>query len=171
MQLMLLCTLICAVGKAMPPPPPVTDYRMHCLYLYKFSQLLKWPNEPKEFVIGVVGVSPLIPILEKYIEAKNKSAVIKYKVVRFANAEAITDCAILYVVKEQLPNYDLITKKVLGKPTLIVTEVPGLIKRGSGVNFIVDDGYSIKVQMNKTAIEAHQLKITAEFLKLGTEIL
>jgi hypothetical protein len=161
--------MLCAVSRAIPPPP-VSDYKIHCLYLYKFSQSLKWPTEPKEFIIGVVGISPLIPTLEKYIESKNKSSVIKYKVVRFANAQAITECQILYVVKDQINNFDLINAKVVGKSILVVSEVPGLIKRGSGVNFIADDGYSIKVQMNKAVIESHQLKTTTDFLKLGTEI-
>jgi hypothetical protein len=154
-------------------PSSNTDYKMHCLYLYKFSQYLKWttvkPND--EFTIGVVGVSPIIPALEKYIAAKNVSSAVKYKLLRFSNAQAITDCNIVFVSKEQVGSFDLIVKNLINRQILLVTEVPGLIKRGACVNLISEEGFSIKVQINKSAIEAHGLKISPEFLKIATEIM
>jgi YfiR/HmsC-like len=152
-------------------PPANTDYKMHCLYLYKFSQYLKWPDaKPNdEFTIAVVGISPIIPVLEKYIAAKNMSSSVKYKLLKFANAQAITDCNIVFVSKEQVGSFDYIVKSLASKQTLIVAEVPGLIKRGACVNLISEGGFSIKVQINKSVIDAHNLKISPEFLKIATE--
>jgi hypothetical protein len=143
---------------------------MHCLYLYKFSQLVKWPAAQQEFTIGVVGVSPILPALEQYIAAKNKSSAIQYKLLRMASAQMVTDCQLLYVTREQLGGFDIIEKRMTGKPTLLVSEVPGLIKRGAGINLIAEDGASIKVQVNRSVIEQHGLKTSPELLKLATEI-
>jgi hypothetical protein len=169
---MLCCTLICTANTAYMPSPSA-DYKMHCLYLYKFSQLVKWPAPApnNEFTIGVVGNSPIVPALEQYIAAKNQSATVTYKVRRFSSAQAIGPCQILYVVKDQLPNFDNIMKALAGKPTLLVTEVPGLIKKGSCVNLIYEEGASIKIQINKSAIEAHNLKMMPQLLSLATEVM
>jgi YfiR/HmsC-like len=149
------------------------DYKIHCLYLYKFSQLIQWPTSApnNEFTIGIAGISPIIPVLEQYIAAKNKSSTIKYKLLRFSNAQSITNCNILYISKELLGNFDAIQKSVAGKETLLVTEVPGLIRKGSCINLIYEEGASIKIQVNKTAIESHKLKASTELLKLATEII
>jgi hypothetical protein len=169
---MLCCMLISTASSAVYPPPPPADYKIQCLYLYKFSQLVQWPqSNTKEFTIGVVGISSLIPVLEQYIAAKNRISAIKYKVVRFASVEYITDCNLLYVVKDQAGNFDMITKKLNGKPTLLVTELGGLIKRGAGINFIAEEGASLKIQINKAAIESHNLKVLPELLKLATEVM
>jgi hypothetical protein len=171
-RLLLCCALVCTVCSAAAPVPS-ENYKMHCLYLYKFSQLIKWPapETSREFRIGVVGITRLTPVLEQYIASKNKSSAVAYKVLRFETAAAITDCEMLYIAKEQLSSFDAIVKKMTGKPTLLVTEVPGLIRRGACINLIAEEGASIKVQGNRGVIEAHQLKASPEFIKLCTEIL
>jgi hypothetical protein len=171
LRLIIACALLCIVSGAIPHPQD--NYKMHCLYLYKFSQLIKWPEgkNPQEFTILVVGVSPLIPELEQYINSKNKSSAVKYKLLRFASAQAIEDCNLLYITKEQLSSFELVVKKIAGKPILFISEVPGLIKKGSCINLITEEGSGIKVQINKAAIESHNLKISPELLKLCNEIL
>jgi hypothetical protein len=171
LRLVISCALICMVSGAIPPPQD--NYKMQCLYLYKFSQLITWPElkNPNEFTILVVGVSPLIPELEQYINSKNKSSAVKYKLLRFASEQAVEDCNLLYVTKEHLGSFELIVKKLAGKPILLISEVPGLIKRGSCINLIAEEGASIKVQINKAAIESHNLKVSPELLKLGKEII
>jgi YfiR/HmsC-like len=149
----------------------VGDYKIHCLYLYKFSQLIKWPETTTEFTIGVVGISPIVPVLEQYFASKNKSSTIKYKVIRITAAQVSSSYNLIFVTKEQVATFDQISKNMAGKPSLLVTEVPGLIKRGACINLISEEGSSIKVQINKSSIESHNLKPSKELLKLGTEII
>jgi len=168
---MILCAIVLISG-GFNSAPVSADYKMHCLYLYKFSQLVKWP-EPRakqQFTIGVVGITPLAPSLEQYLSVKNNSSAVKYKLLWFKSFESIADCDLLYVSADQLKNFDQIVKKMNGRSTLIVSEVKGLIKRGAGINFIYEEGTSIKVQINKTAIEAHKLKVSSELLSLGTVV-
>lgn len=139
--------------------------------MYKFSQLVKWPNpQPQEFTIGIAGISPLVLTVEQYFAAKNKSSAIKYKVMRFTNANDITNCNLLYVTKQQAGSFDEIVKKFEGKPTLIMSEVAGLIKRKSCINLIYEEGSSLKVQVNKAAIESHNLKPLPDLFKLANEV-
>jgi hypothetical protein len=169
---MLCCMLAFTTGSAVCPPTTSTDYRMHCLYLYKFTQLIKWPVPPaQEFTIGIVGISPVIPSIEQYFAAKNKSSAVKFRIVRFKNASDITTCNLLYVAKQQAGiGFDEILKRTAGKPTLILTEVAGLIKRGACINLISEEGISLKVQINKMAIESHNLKPSPELFRLANEI-
>jgi YfiR/HmsC-like len=165
--------LVFTASSAVNVPSVNADYKMHCLYLYKFSQLIQWPSAVpnNEFTIGIAGISPIIPALEQYIASKNKSSTIKYKLLRFSNPQSITNCNILYVTKELLVNFDAIQKSIAGKETLLVTEVPGLIRKGSCINLMYEEGSSIKIQVNKAAIESHKLKASTELLKLATEII
>ncbi len=160
------------VANTMHPPGQAADYKMHCLYLYKFSQLITWPYKKEgEFVIGVAGNSLLIPTLEQYIISKNKSAVVKYRLLKFSSVQTITDCDLLYVTSDQLGSFNAIIKKTTGKPTLIISEVPGLIRRGSCINLLYDEGSSIKIQVNKAAIESRELKVSSDLFKLAAEVL
>ncbi len=171
-RLVLCCILTITASSAVHSPHLNTDYKMQCLYLYKFSQYVSWPSAKptEEFTIGVVGISSIIPVLEKYIATKNASSAVKYRLLKFSNVQSITNCNIVYVTKEQVNNFEMIVKFFAKKQTLVVSEVAGLIKRGSCVNFIGEEGASTKIQVNRTAIAAHDLKAGPEFYKIATEI-
>jgi hypothetical protein len=149
------------------------DYRMHCLYVYKFSQLTQWQVQKSntDLVIGIAGITPLVPELEQYIKSKNNTLASKIKVIRFASAAIASQCDVLYITKEQIKNTDTYLQKFKNKPVLIITEVPGLIKKGACINLIYEEGSSIKIQMNKTAFANQQIKITPELAKLANEII
>ncbi len=168
-KLVLSCMFICMVNVA--AYVPAGDYKMQCLYLYKFSQLVEWPENKSrlEFNIGIVGTSPMIPQLEQYINTKNRYSAVKYKIERFASAQAVTNCDLLYITREQSVSFEMIVKSLNGKPTLLVAELPGLIRRGACINMIAEEGSSIKIQINKSAIESHRLKVSPDFIKLGNE--
>lgn len=148
-----------------------SNYKMHCLYIYKFSHLVSWPKSKPEFTIGVIGISPLIPELQGYINSKNRTSAIKYKLVRFANTQSISDCNILYVCKDQLSSFESIVLKTEGKQTLLISEVGGLIRKGSCINLITEEGASIKIQINKSAIESRKLNYSSELIKLANEVI
>ena len=148
------------------------EYKIYSLYLYKFSQLVEWPAQStkKEFVIGVIGISPLIPELEKYVNSKNSYSAMKYKVVRISVTNKISNCDLLFITKAKSDTIAEVVKNEEGRPTLIVTEQPGLIKRGACVNMISEEGSSLKIQINKSSIASHRLKASSDLIKLSHEV-
>lgn len=168
----ILLSLILIVSLSSASYTTEYGFKICSLYLYKFTQLVEWPtqNNKKEFVIGVIGVSPLIPELEKYIASKNNYSVIKYKVIRINDITKISDCDLLFITKSKSDTVAQVVKTEEGKPTLIVTEQPGLIKRGACVNLIEEEGSSLKIQINKASIESHHLKASSDLIKLSHEI-
>ena len=148
-----------------------SDYRLPCLYIYKFSQHIKWPEttEVKEIVIGVYGISPIIPALEEFFKARSKGT-IKYSIRKITTADGAAECDILFVTKERLSGFEKLVADLKGKSILIMSEVPGLGKKGACVNFLYGSGNDMKVEISKHCIESRGLKISTEALRFGVEI-
>jgi YfiR/HmsC-like len=62
---------------------------------------------------------------------------------------------------------DEIVKKLNGKPSLIVTERDGLIKKGAGTSFIIMNDKSLKFQLNEQAMNNQGLKISSSLSTLA----
>jgi len=60
-------------------------------------------------------------------------------------------------------------QKVSGKPTLIITDQPGLAEKGASINYITIDGAQ-KFEINRMNIEKAGLKINSFLLSLGIVI-
>ena len=48
------------------------NYKIHSLFMYKFTQYIEWPSTSGDFVIGVVGSSPIIAELEAIAATKRR---------------------------------------------------------------------------------------------------
>jgi ribosomal protein L31 len=123
---------------------------------------VNWPpaSTSGEFVIGVVGESKVHETLTKWYGAKSKGSQ-KIVIKEFANADAITDCHVLYIGKNKSGNLEGVLAKFAGKPTLIITDKTGLAKKGSGINFKTVNG-KLKFEINQAAISNANLKISSQ---------
>jgi YfiR/HmsC-like len=147
------------------------DYRLPCLYIYKFSQNINWPITKKEagIVIGVYGISPIIPALDEFFKAKSRGSV-KYIVKKIRTSQEANECDILFVTKERITSFEKFVTDLKGKSILIISEVPGLGRKGACINFLYGSGDELKVEINKSCLESRNLKISTEALKFGIEI-
>lgn len=148
-----------------------TDYRIWCLYMHRFSQHVKWTDqeELKEIVIGVYGISPLIPALEDYFKMKGTSR-LTYKIKRISSADQAVGCQILFVTKEHLGDFASLETLLRKEKTLLMSEIPGLAKKGACINFLQNSESELKVEINKKCIEMHGLKISEQALSYGVEV-
>jgi hypothetical protein len=60
------------------------NYKIHSLFMYKFTQYIEWPANSGDFVIGVIGNSPIISELEsiaatKKVDTRNIAAKLQGK--------------------------------------------------------------------------------------------
>jgi hypothetical protein len=143
------------------------NYKIHSLFIYKFTQYIEWPDKGSggNFVIGVVGSSPLTPELEALAATKKVDA--KTIIVKKLSASAdMSDCHMVFVSESQSGQLNSILGKLSGKPVLVMSEANGGAKKGAGVNFIIVDD-KMKFELNKASIEKQGLKVSGELVKLA----
>ncbi|MDQ3112010.1 MAG: YfiR family protein, partial [Bacteroidota bacterium] len=62
-----------------------------------------------------------------------------------------------------------ITARLKGKATLLVTEQPGLAKKGSAINFVVVENRQ-KFELNQNNAEKNNLKVSSSLLALAIPV-
>jgi YfiR/HmsC-like len=143
------------------------DYDIQANIIYRFSKYIEWPAGKKtgDFIIGIVGESPLTDALKNFIinkTAGNRKISIK----KFPASADMFDCQILFISEEESSSLKKIAVRTAGSPMLIVTESEGLAQKGACINFsIVAD--HLKLEINKNNIEQRDLSIASELLQLG----
>ncbi len=154
---------VCVIGNAQ-------TYKMHTLYMYSFSKYIQWPTEPQHtnFVIGVVGESPIIEPLLKMASLKKVNNKI-IKIVAFESIEDMQDCSILFLPADQSQNFTKVLNAVGDQSILLVTEKNGLGVKGSAINFVMKNN-RLMFEINDEAIEKANLKVAAELKKYAVKL-
>jgi hypothetical protein len=143
------------------------DYAVHANIIYRFTKYINWPETKKsgDFVIGIVGESPLVDALNTFIANKTVGSQ-KIVIQRLSHSEAAYNCHILFIGEEESDNFKKIVARTAGNSTLILSESDGLALRGGCINFIVVSDH-LKLEINKNNIEQRHLSIASELLQLG----
>ncbi len=144
-----------------------TNSKMKAIFIMNFTKLIEWPKSYREgnFVVGVVGESPLYTELTKMAKTKkvaNQSLQIK----KFSTSKDIGKCHILYVSKAKSEDISSVLKKVKANSTLIITEKQGLVEKGAGINFIIKNNRQ-KFELNKKNVEKYKLKVSSNLEALA----
>lgn len=156
----LLITLPCRAQNAV-------NYAVHANIIYRFTKYLKWPDNKTsgEFVIGVVGSSPLYNELKNFIANKtvgNQKIVLK----QFLSTSNSYNCHMLFITEDAVRSFKKIVLVTAHDPILILSEGDELARKGSCINFNVEDEH-LKLEINKNNIEDRNLNIATELLSLG----
>lgn len=144
-------------------------YSYHVVYMYNFIKYVDWPEEKKggNFVIGVLGTSPIFNELTD-MAAKRKIGNRNIEVKKVA-LEEISSCNIAFVPEENIKHISSISGNIKNKGVLLISESPGMSKKGAAINFIFIDG-KLKFEINKSAASQANLSISTELIKLGIPI-
>jgi hypothetical protein len=147
--------------------PAQVNYKMHSLFIYKFTQYIEWPAfaSSGDFVIGVIGSSPLTSELEALATTKkvgDRNIVVK----KLTPASDASSCHIVFVSEGQSSHLTNIAAKLASNPTLILSETEGGSKKGAGINFIIVED-KMKFELNKSVLEKRGLKVSADLVKLA----
>lgn len=146
------------------------DYRIHSVFIYNFTKYIQWPSNEQngDFIIGVLGNSPMVASLEK-LAAERKIGTRSMVIKKFASVDQISKCHMLFIPDKNSNDLDAAIAKISSQSTLIMTERNGLGMKGSGINFITVDGKQ-KFELNKAATEKAQLKVSTELTSLAIVI-
>ena len=144
-----------------------TNYAVHANIIYHFTKYIDWPPSSRsgDFIIGVVGDTPLYDELKKGIANKmagNQKIVVK----RISSTEVLFNCHILFISDDESSSIKKIAAQTAGAPVLLVSESEGLAQKGSCINFIIVSDH-LKLEINKNNIMLRGLSIASELLRLG----
>lgn len=141
--------------------------KFHSIFIYNFSKYVKWPDDQDagSFVIGVYGSSAIEKDLAEMAVSKKVNGM-PIEVKQFKSMEGIDQCHIIYVASSESGKIDQIISQTNSKPVLIVTDKPGLAKKGAAINFVELDG-KIKFELNQQNAESRGLKVAGALTSLA----
>ncbi|MFL5745192.1 MAG: YfiR family protein [Niastella sp.] len=157
--------LLLSIGKVQAQH--ATDYTIHATLIYRFTKYIDWPANKKsgDFIIGIIGDSPLYDDLKSFIANKTVGSQ-KIVVTKVTTPKNYSNCQILFISEEESGNLKKIAELTSGTPVLLITEYNGLAHKGSCFNFItVND--RLKLEINKSNVEQRNLHIASELLDLA----
>ncbi len=137
------------------------NYKVHALFLYKFTQYIEWPAANGNYVIGVVGNSPVLEELQTIANTK-KNVIIK----KLTPSSDMSGCQLIFVSEGSSAHLANVSSKVTGKPVLVISETGAGAKKGAGINFIMVDD-KMKFELNKSLVERQGLKISGDLVTLS----
>jgi len=143
------------------------NYQLHSVYMYSFIKYVQWPPEDSQgdFIIGVLGDSPVIEHLEKMASTK-KAGSRKIVIKKFGNTSELDKTHMLFIAKElnnQLPS---VLKNTGKGHTLLITEKEGMGAEGSNINFVIRKD-RLAFELNKSAMQRASLKVSNELTRLA----
>lgn len=129
---------------------------------------IEWPEAQSkgDFVLGVYGDSPMIKELQTLAAAKKikgRNIIIK----KISSESESEGCHLVYLVSSKSGTIKTFSENTKGKPILIVAEREGLAKKGAGLSFVTMEDDQLKFDINKSAIELHNLKVPQALITLG----
>jgi len=144
-----------------------SNAKMQSVFIYNFTKLINWPAayQSGNFVIGVLGNSPIVTELENMASTK-KAGSQTIVIEKYASIDAISKCHILVIPQSQSSKIASALGKVGGNNTLVVSDMEGGTKKGASINFVVVDSKQ-KFELSETNAKNKGLKVGAELLKLA----
>lgn len=143
-----------------------TKYKIFVGFINHFTKFVQWPEDKKsgDFVIGIIGDSPIAAELQTMNGKVVGSQKIVVKI--FTTEDAMSNCHIVFVSDKYTKSLGAISEKAKSNKTLVISESNGAAKKGSDINF-VEDGGSVKFEINSTTASNHGLKIASKLKELG----
>lgn len=144
-----------------------SNAKMQSVFIYNFTKLVNWPAayQGGNFVIGVLGNSPIVAELENMASTK-KAGSQTIVIEKYANVDAIKKCHILVIPETQSSKIGAAIGKTSGNSTLVVTDTEGGTKKGASINFVVVDSKQ-KFELSEVNANSKGLKVGAELIKLA----
>ena len=144
------------------------NYQLHSVYIYSFIKYVEWPENGGDFIIGVYGDSPVTDHLKKMASVK-KAGDRKIDVKKVNRSADLVNLEILFVPDSKASEFETIKSQLSGTNTLIITESDGLGQVGSNINFVEKSG-KLRFELNKSAMDRQNLKVSSELTKLAIVI-
>ncbi len=140
------------------------------LFVYNFTKYFDWPESSKtgDFKIQVLGHNSVYEELVRITNGK-KIATQDIFIQNISSASEVSKCQIVFVGHWQSRYFPEVLTKIGNYPTLIITEMEGMLDKGSAINFVIRDG-TIKFEMKTSNITSHSIKADQRIRELAYKV-
>ena len=140
------------------------------LFVYNFTKYFDWPESSKsgDFKIQVLGHESVYNELVRITGGK-KIGTQNILVQQIASASEIDESQIVFIGYWHSRFFPEINTKLLNSPTLLITEMEGMLDKGSAINFVIRDG-TIKFEMKTSNVTSHQIKTDQRIRELAYRV-
>ncbi len=141
--------------------------KYQAVFIYNFTKHIEWPDHLRggDFVIGVIGNSPIISELETMAQSRkvgNQQIVVK----KFKTLDEIGVCHVLFIPTARSADLNTIVSMVKNNNTLLITDKEGLANAGAAINFVIRDNKQ-KFELKKSNATKYGLKVSSELERLA----
>lgn len=139
-------------------------------YIYNFTKYMQWPSAKQsgEFVIAVVGSSPITANL-KVLAATKKVDAQSILVKEYGSVSQVGACHIIILAPSKSGEVSAAISKAQSSNALLITDKPGLGKKGAGMNFVVVGGKA-RFEINQSAIDKCKIKVNPKLASIGIKV-
>lgn len=157
--------LFCLLLLFTPKISEAQNEKFQAIFLYKFIENINWPDARKNLVVGIVGETQVQDELEKILQSRNNSTISVKKI----TSEEATTCDIVFLPEKQNSLFNTIVENTSKKSILIVTEAPGLTKKGACISFLKEKN-KLGFAVNKSTLDLRSLRVSSSLLNLSQQI-
>ncbi len=140
-------------------------------FIYSFTGYLSWPEERQgnEFKIIVLGDDQMLSPLQ-YIGSK-RTVQGRIIVVKQVNSVAEIDtCDMLFIGSGATEVIEMLQLNQSLGPAVVITDCQDCLEKGIGINFVNEDD-RIRFEINKSALESKNIRISSQLLKLAVKVI
>ncbi len=140
------------------------------LFVYNFTKYFDWPEVAKtgNFRIQVLGHQSVADELARITSGKKIGAQ-NILVENVKTVAEINKCQMVFIGHWHSKYLPEILSTLDNYPTLIITEMEGMLDNGSAINFIIRDG-TIKFELKTSNVTSHQLKADQRIRELAYRV-
>ena len=149
------------------------EYQVKAAFLYNFTKFVEWPsqhfaNEDRPLVIGVLGRNPFGGELEQITWGRRVNGrEITIAFIDTAAAAAAAD--LVFVCAGEESRFEAMSTALRQAQVLTIGESPRFADAGGMITFL-READKIRFAVNRDSAERAGLKISAQLLKLATDV-
>jgi hypothetical protein len=152
---------------------PTDEFEVKAAFLNHFSTLVEWPTgafgESEEpAAVCVLGDDPFGAYLDRAFEARRVDGR-TVEIRRFADSEAARSCHVLFVASSERSRVAEVHRRLAGRSILTVSDMRGYAVSGGMIQLKLDGG-RVRFDINLTAVQDANLKVSSKLLRLATTI-
>jgi hypothetical protein len=136
--------------------------KYYALLTYKLTDYFAWPDDPAVKTIGVFGNSKVTAEMDRIITAKKEAGI---KIMKITSLDQVAKCNIIFLPADQSGKFKQLLDQMGKQNIVLVTQKEGFAAKGAGISFVVKDN-RLKMQMNQSAIESRNIKVSSSLLSV-----
>ncbi len=147
------------------------EHRVKTAFIYQFTNYVEWPKDQRTlaatepFLVTIIGNSPLVQELHNIAKAKTVKGR-PIEIDHLQDSSKIRKSQMIIIAGSDDKALRDILERTKNMGALIISHADGFAKKGSMINFFIEDG-RLRFEINRPALEEGQLQVSSQLLKLA----